>query len=323
MWNSYGCEWNGACLWRSMDWLRRIDVIVLALMLSYVLIVFSRAFWRFSISPHVQPKTFASRLGLHTCNLKSIAILAPYLGGVGTLLGVLSVLYGFPGGNMGESTLLALYEGGIARTLITTAVGILVAVPATCAYNYVRVQMALIECEEPEGMQVCFRVSERFPLRKRFSQLPVFALVATFAFSVLVAAYTPYFDPPRAVGLAVSLVLLRRECVQNDRVTILHVTNAGKLFINDEEEDRRNLAHRLSEIYSVREQRTLDLLADKELSFQNVADVIDMVAGADSNMKTGPLNIEVRLITPAAIDAGCVAIPLRVVPIRSARRTWR
>jgi MotA/TolQ/ExbB proton channel family len=261
-----------------MDWLRRIDVIVLALMLSYVLIVFSRAFWRFSISPHVQPKTFASRLGLHTRNLKSIAILAPYLGGVGTLLGVLSVLYGFPGGNMEEYTLLALYEGGIARTLITTAVGILVAVPATCTYNYLCVQMALIECEEPEGMRVCFRVSEKFPLKKRFSQLPVFALVATLAFSVLVAAYTPYFDPPRAAGLAVSLVSPRRECVQN-QVTLLHVTNTGKVLINDEEQDWRDLASRLSEIYRVREQRTLNLLVDKELSLQNVADVIDIVAG--------------------------------------------
>jgi hypothetical protein len=308
-----------------MDWLRRIDVIVLALMLGYVLIVFSRAFWRFSISPHVQPKTFASRLGLHTRNLKSIAILAPYLGGVGTLLGVLSVLYGFPGGNMGEGTLLALYEGGIARTLITTAVGILVAVSATCAYNYLCVQMALIECEEHEDMQRArFRVFGKFPLKKRFSQLPVFALVATLAFSVLVAAYTPYFDPPRSMGLAVSLVSPRCEYVQNDQVTLLHVTNTGKLLINDnEEQDWRNLASRLSEIYRVREHRTIDLIVDKELSFQTAADVIDMVVGAESAAKTEPLDIEVRLISPDAINAGCVAIPSRFVPIRSARRSWR
>jgi biopolymer transport protein ExbD len=184
--------------------------------------------------------------------------------------------------------------------------------------------MALIECEEHEDMQrVRFRVFGKFPLKKRFSQLPVFALVATLAFSVLVAAYTPYFDPPRSIGLAVSLVSPRCEYVQNDQVTLLHVTNTGKLLINDEEQDWRNLASRLSEIYRVREHRTIDLIVDKELSFQTAADVIDMVAGAESAAKTEPLDIEVRLITPDAINAGCVAIPSRFVPIRSARRSWR
>jgi hypothetical protein len=73
----------------------------------------------------------------------------------------------------------------------------------------------------------------------------------------------------------------------------------------------------------VREHRTIDLIVDKELSFQTAADVIDMVAGAESAAKTEPLDIEVRLITPDAINAGCVAIPSRFVPIRSARRSWR
>jgi biopolymer transport protein ExbD len=307
-----------------MDWLRRIDVIVLALMLGYVLIVFGLAFWRVSLSPRVQPKTSRSRLGLHTCNLKSIAMLAPYLGGVGTLLGVISVLYGFPGGNMEKYAFLALYAGGIARSLITTAAGILVAVPATFVYNYLCVRMASIECEKPDDMQrVYCRVFGKFPLKKRFAQLPAFALVAILVFSVLVAAYTPYFDPPRPMGLAVRLVSPGCEHVQNDRITLLSVTNTGKVLINDEEQDWRNLSGRLSEIYRVREQRKIDLVVDKELSFQTAADAIDMVAGAESAPKAEPLDIEVRLITPDAINAGCVAIPSRHVPIRLARNSWR
>jgi len=232
-----------------MDWLRRIDVIVLALMLGYVLVAFTRAFWQFSFWSRTSSKTPVSRLALHTSNLKSIANLAPYLGSLGTLLGVISVLYGFPGGNMEKYTFLALYAGGIARTLITTAAGILVAVPATCAYNYLCAQMTLIEYEEPKEInKVQFRVAGKFWLKKRFSQLPLFALTATLALSALVAAYTPYFDPPRSVGLAISLVSPRCEYVQNDRVTLLHVTRAGKLLINDEEEDRRNLAGRLADL---------------------------------------------------------------------------
>ena len=101
---------------------------------------------------------------------------------------------------------------------------------------------------------------------------------------------------------------------------MLHVTNAGRLFINDEEEEWGNLAGRLSEIYSVRAYRKLDLLVDKELSFQTVADVIDIVAGAENPARTEPLNIEVRLITPGALNDGCVAVPLRFLPVR---RSWR
>ncbi len=300
-----------AYLWRSMDWLRRIDVIVLVLMLFYVLSVAARAFHRLQIVGAVhrfadagQRKSSDLKAQAHT--LKAIVSVAPYLGLLGTVLGIVNAPGMSTGIAMERSAALRLISSGIARSLVIPAVAILVTIPAICSYNYLCAWIDLLENWESGKTR-----GGRQTVAGVFSHPPSFSLVAASGLAILVAVYTPYFDPHRPVGLGINLVSSRCEHVQNDRVTVLHVTNAGKLLINDEEEDWGHLAGRLSEIYSVREYRTLDLLVDKELSFQTVADVIDIVAGAENTARTEPLNIEVRLITPAALNAGCVAIPLR------------
>ena len=295
-----------------MDWLRRIDVIVLVVMLSYALSVAGRAFHRLKIVGAVRRSADASQrkpsgeLKAQARRLKAIVSVAPYLGLLGTVLGIFNAPGIGTGIAMEKSAALRLISSGIAGSLVLPAIAILVTVPAICSYNYLCTWIDLLENRESDKTRRgCQTVTGEF------SCLPAFSLVAASGLAILVAVYTPYFDPHRPVGFGIDLFSTRCEYVQNDRVTVLHVTNAGKLFINDEEEDWGNLAGRLSEIYSVREYRTLDLLVDKELSFQTVVDVIDIVAGAENTAGTEPLNIEVRLITPDALNAGCVAIPLR------------
>jgi hypothetical protein len=41
-WQTYGCEWNIGYLWRWTNWISRLDVFLLALMLAYIVIVVSR-----------------------------------------------------------------------------------------------------------------------------------------------------------------------------------------------------------------------------------------------------------------------------------------
>src|SRR2546430_3688857 len=41
-WETYGCEWNAGYLWHWMNWLERLDVIALALMLAYVVLALIR-----------------------------------------------------------------------------------------------------------------------------------------------------------------------------------------------------------------------------------------------------------------------------------------
>jgi hypothetical protein len=83
-------------------------------------------------------------------------------------------------------------------------------------------------------------------------------------------------------------------------------------LLNEEQEDWNGLAGRLSEIYRVREQRTLDLVADDGVPFQTVADALDIVENAPVaagsqpiGMEMDKLDITVRLVTPNVWNARC------------------
>lgn len=65
--------------------------------------------------------------------LSIIAVVAPLLGLLGTVLGVMNA---FIGVYRGGSTEIAAVAPGIAEALITTAFGLVAAIPAAIAYNY-------------------------------------------------------------------------------------------------------------------------------------------------------------------------------------------
>ena len=48
--NPYGCEWGVGYLWRWMNWLGRLDVIALALLLIYTLTIVIHAAYQFRIA---------------------------------------------------------------------------------------------------------------------------------------------------------------------------------------------------------------------------------------------------------------------------------
>ena len=295
-----------------MDWVRRLDVIVLTFMFVYVPAVVTLVFYRCQVGQDPRKIDSLGRnklradLRVQSLRLKSIASTAPYLGLLGTCFGILNAPGIGSGFAMEKHAALRLITSGIAAALITTAAGILVTIPAICSYNYVCTRLRLLESEESDEIQKSRFQADKFPLKKRFSQLPAFALIAATGLSILVAVYTPHFDPHEPRGLAIDLASTRCEYDGDDRLIMLHVTNASKIFLNTEEEDWRNLAGRLSEIYSMREHRTLYLLADEEVSFQTLADVIDIVESTESTAGTEPLDIKVRLITPAAVKAHCL-----------------
>jgi hypothetical protein len=118
-------------------------------------------------------------------------------------------------------------------------------------------------------------------IKKRFSQLPAFALIAAPGLAALVAVYTPYFAPRWATGLDVGLVPDHCVYAGDDRLIVLRLSDAGELFINQTKEDWNSLPEVLSRIYSSRVLRTLYLRADDGVPFQTVADAIDMVENAN------------------------------------------
>ena len=67
--------------------------------------------------------------------LGTIAGIAPLLGSLGTVLGMIEILSSFMGSGMANASLLA---GGISKALITTAAGLMVAIPALFFHRYLQ-----------------------------------------------------------------------------------------------------------------------------------------------------------------------------------------
>jgi len=327
-WQPYGCEWSVGYLWRSMSWPRRLDLIVLALMLAYVVFVSIRVSCHYRLSRCTLETDITDRsrrklsadLSVQLGILAAIASAAPYLGAVGTCVGIMGGSGMFAGINMEANTFKAMMALHIASALFTTAAGILVAVPATWAYNYLRVRVDLLKNIRPhnfsEGTNGYVPIGEKLGLRKPFSHLSPYPLIAATCLAALVALCTPFFSPRRPTGLGIELGPARCEF---DRVTRLHVTDAGKVLLNEEPLEWNTLGARLSEIYSVREERTLNLLIADDVPFQTAADTIDIIENAPISGGTASLHIRVRLMTPA----GCSLVAVRPLAIHSSRHVPR
>jgi len=299
----------------------RLALLGLALMLVHVIVVLISVSYRCHVARRVQeiddaasPALQRSRrklvadLRLRVGTLRAIGSTAPLLGLAGTCVGILGIFRGFSGTRFGAVPSMVF---GLDAAFISTAAGILVTVPAIASYNFLCTRIESLEGEVNaiERRSQPFRLAPKFPLGARFSKTP-FAFVAAPALAACIAAFMtfPSFHTPK--GLNVALASARCGCESVDRVIILRITDAGKLFLNTEPEDFNNLATRLSQIYSLRVDRTLYLHAEDGVPFQTVAEVLDIVKNANAErntagMGTSKLRITVRLVTPKATNASC------------------
>lgn len=323
-WQTYVCEWSIRYLWHLMTWFGRLDVIVLAFMLIYIVVVLTHVSYRYQLARHARGidttswasqggrRKLAADLSVTVGSLKSIAFAAPYLGLAGTCAGILSAFRAIA---MERSDALAMITSYITAAPVTTAAGLLVAVPATWSYNYLSTRIDLLECEissdSIEQKDRSARVAQTLPLTARFSK-PPFAVVAASGLAILVAGRMTVssFYAPRGLQVGIQLISEGCEHYVDGQLIVLHVTGAGKLFLNTEQEDWNSLASRLSEIYSLREDRTLYLVADSDVSFQTVADAVDIATNAPSSGRSSPMNIAVRLVTPRTMNSRC---PARII----------
>lgn len=311
-WDAYGAwGWSISLLWRWMDWIVRGDVVLLGLMLVGVIAIAIHVSYRLSrwgrdSSCARGRRQLAADLGAELAVVRSIVVVAPYLGLVGACFGTLRAFTGI--GIEAESGFAAVAPG-VAICFVTTAIGTLVAIAATCVSRHLAFRIESLGSQSsaakaPSGEYS--RLVPKFPLRKRFSGLPVYALIAAPTFACLVAACSPYVDPQLATGFAVDLAPV--QCNVGERLTVLHVAETGKLFLNEEQEEWRNLPQRLAEIYKLRADRTLDVLADDGVLYQTVMDAMDVV---ESTAMPDGERIRVRLVTPKS--GGRVSVP-RVAP---------
>ena len=282
-------EWGVCYFWFCMNWIARLDILLLALMLICVIVIFGRALYLYPFARRQEHRAASreyreliAQLSIEASSIKSTASAAPFVGLVGTCFGISSVFRGF---TMEKHMVQIIETSIVAASLVTTAAGILVAVPAICFYNYLSTRIGLLRSEVFSGALI----SQRFPLTKRFCEIP-YALIAAPVLATVIATHLTFasFRPLKGFGIE----LASADCeFERDRPLVLRVTDAGQLFLGREQEDWNELASRLSEIHDMKTARTLYFLADDRVPFQTVANALDIV-------KNSPNKITVRLVTP-------------------------
>jgi biopolymer transport protein ExbB/TolQ len=76
--------------------------------------------------------------------LATIGATAPFVGLFGTVIGIIN---SFRGAGATRATIISATAGGISEALVTTGLGLLVAVPSVWAYNYLTGRMELFDME--------------------------------------------------------------------------------------------------------------------------------------------------------------------------------
>jgi biopolymer transport protein ExbB/biopolymer transport protein TolQ len=76
--------------------------------------------------------------------LATIGSTAPFVGLFGTVLGIINSFRGF---GVVRVAAMSTAAGGISEALITTGLGLFVAVPAVWAYNYFSIRLELFDIE--------------------------------------------------------------------------------------------------------------------------------------------------------------------------------
>jgi len=278
---------------------------VLSLLLVYTVVTFMRVFRRCRTTrrdEETKPTTIA-KLNRQICGLKSISCIAPYVGLVGTCLGLLSAL---SGGGMARHAFIEWITSKLAAAIVPCAVGIIVAVPASCAHEYGLPRLDSLLYEPPRRKPIL--------ITGRFKGLPTFAVIAAPVLAILAAFMTlGSFHNPK--GFYINIAPARCN-LGSDRLIVLHITDGDRIFLNQEEEsDWGTLQRRLSEIYSSRAERVIYLLPDGGVSFRTVVDAIDAIQNAPQEGSLGSLRISVQLVTPATLNTRCPEPA--VAPLRS------
>jgi biopolymer transport protein ExbD len=342
LWPTDACEWSIADIWHWSDLVQCSIYVGLALMLGYTFFVLVRFLRRFYLSRH-ELRDFRTEAGTDLRSrqkliadlsqglaaLKAIASAAPFLGLAGTCYGIIGGA--FIGFNMEKHTAMSMLMINIAASLATAAAGILAASPAAFSHDFIRTRVEGLRTERTVAGGISdefdirtrsVRFAQRLPLRKRFCNLPPFALIAAPGLGSIVClflTFEPYITP---TGLRVALTSTSCDHgpvqLAPDRMLVLRIASSGELFINMEPLPWSELSDRLAANYGTLASRELYLHVEDEVSFQTVADAIDIVRNSPA---PGPdsLDIEVILVTPNAARE-CVPMPVRVIPVEPAFR---
>lgn len=135
-----------------------VEPIILAVLLLMSIVGFYVYFQRLRVLKRIEIYSFKSRSILEKELTKGLTVLAsvastsPYIGLLGTVLGIMQTFYVI--GERGYADTLQIMVG-LSLALKATAAGLLVAIPATLLYNHLarKVREIILEWEAKNGRE--------------------------------------------------------------------------------------------------------------------------------------------------------------------------
>ena len=265
--------------------MERLVLLLLALMLARIVFIGVRLSYLLAQRPKSTGNTgrvqseLAAELRRKLRSLRSIFSTAPYLGLLGTSLGILDGLTG--GLTRSRLSVLVRLVLGIAAAFLSTVAGILVAVAATCLHNYLRMRVDSLDSELTSG-----RVGKtRLPLRPRVSSFPFpLTVVPILVLSIAAFMIFPSFYGPR--GLRVRLMptgTSETKAPSLEPIVIAVVftkTDAvPTVYVNSNKTAWGELRNKLQSELEVRPPNSkVYVQADKDVFWQHVMYVTDVAA---------------------------------------------
>ena len=232
-------------------------------------------------------RALAADLSRRVQTLESIATTAPYLGLVGTCFGILD---SFRGVGMQRDAAIAMLTTYIAAAFLTTVAALPLALAAAGSSNYLLWLMAKLEPKsDPHWRSLAgnsaggHRIFPKYPLRRQFSKLPPFALIAAPGLAAVLAAFMSFASFRRPLGLEVRLPQKGNSETTNDAQSLFIALSAisaeerPNIYLNLKKTTWDDLDSSLRNSLKIRAQPKVYIEADENVRWADVALLIDSV----------------------------------------------
>ena|GEM_PF-26142 len=265
---------------------------------------------RWSLDRYLEGLNLNLRRGLPVVG--TIAATAPFVGLLGTVLGIIRAFEALSTTGSG----LAGVSAGIAEALVTTALGLFVAIPATWAFNYITSRVdgvvfhtqrfatlfleALAAAGGPSTRKLLSTKQEENPAAVHFSRSTIKADInvtplvdVVLVLLIIFMVVTPAPDSAITLGLAKVSKAEAGSEEKNKQQVLVRIGADHRVFLNDKVVEAGSLKQALSSAFQGKTDQPLFFEADATADYPQVVQILDEVSSA------GYLNISIVNRKPA------------------------
>jgi biopolymer transport protein ExbD len=277
-----------------MDWIVRVDVIVLGLMLTYVIGLWIRGVY-ICCSQHNKSRSAPRKLNFGAKTLHSILAVAPFWGLAGSCFGILEMFRGFSGEVHAVRVMMSTFA---AAALVPAAMGLAIGVIAQFVEWFLRGRIDAAKLRAIKGFESTAlsplktsyfgnQKRVRFPLQARFSQLPAFPIFAAPSLILLAAWFIPFHV---SLGFHVRLtkptVLTSADSLPASSINIAVVlgrAGSRNVYVNGKPTQAETLRDVLLR-EDTNSSRTTFVQAEGDVRWADVAEVIDAAKSSNKDV---------------------------------------